>query len=268
MDSPEDIQQNKTITKQLRVPDAYMSSGVVSLHYNTDSQLIVLGGPRGPMLARYRGEEYPDPRRFAFLTTYEANYPVFRDPTPPEQAPADVCAIARPVEIDKDPRAGVASGATGDPIGGSGEGGPRRLITAESGYDRSMLDIAGLDLKSQRIDMHAASSGFSIDESGVHVEGGMEQPATQRKGVTKESPLFGLIPKTVITFFASDYLPNIQLILRLKRWVEIIRAMPTLYGSLRRIVGELGGDLPEAPEPDYDPEEAGEDLYNSVTNRG
>jgi hypothetical protein len=39
-------------------------------YYNRKSRLIVLSGPRGPMLARYTGRETPEHGRHRFLVTY------------------------------------------------------------------------------------------------------------------------------------------------------------------------------------------------------
>ena len=242
------MDQHATTSSIMGVPDWAFGPGQEGWFYNSDSRLILLEGTdRGPLLARYQGADPPDPRRHKFLVSFEKSYPVYEKSRAPSEAPADVCAIAWPVEKTRDPRTSVTSGATGDAVSGKGEGEPKTLITPESGHDKTMRDLSGMQLTPARADIYADGGGLAVDAAGVHIEGGFEQPTTQKKGVMRESPLFGLVPKTIVTFFASDYLPDIKLILKLKKYADIIRRMPKLYQAIRRIANDLGADLAADP---------------------
>lgn len=82
-------------------------------YYNERSGLIVLDGPRGPLLARYHSDKYPDPERFKFLCAFNPDYTVFEGPAAPDRATPDIIAYAFPIERHNDPVEGVSSGAGG-----------------------------------------------------------------------------------------------------------------------------------------------------------
>lgn len=282
MDSPQEIQERE-VKRTLEVPSKFLAgpdANRTTPFYNEKSGLIVLDGPNGPMLARYMGKETPDPQRFVFLTMYSMDHNTFNGMSVPDVAPADVTAYAFPVEKSADPRLNVVSGASGEALNNTGERGPRRMITAESGERQDVTEMTGIEVKPGEMSMYGGGgAGMKLTGSGAHFTGGFEQPSTQKKGLTVESVLFGLVPKTVITFFASDYLPNIGIVLRLAKWVNIIRRMPKLFTSIKRIANDLGGDIPDDPRgvatevgmpEDTDrsdsPEEAGEELSDDITD--
>lgn len=201
-------------------------------HFNEKSGLILLDGPRGPMLARYAEPMTPpDPDRFKFLTSYPRNYTTFDGGEPPDQAPADVCASAVPIDRTTDTRMGVSSGTTEDPVGGSVSN--KQSVLIMPGMDQSvpLSKASGIEVNENRTEISGAEGAMSVGDK-VRISGGFEQPQTGQKGVTKESPLFGIIPKTAVTFAAADYLPNLKKLQKMMQYVAMIRQIPKLVQSV------------------------------------
>lgn len=209
-------------------------------YYNDKSGLIVLDGPRGSLLARYLGDDEPDPDRFRFLARFRQSYPSFEEARPPSSATPDVVAHAWPVEEQRDPREGVVSGATGDVLGPpTGGQGPRKILSASTGTDKTVVDQEGIDIQESRIDIQAGGSGLSIRPDGVRVSGEFEQSSNQKKGLTRESPLRGTLPESIISFPFTGYLPNKELLTTIMGYVSIIRSAPSLIRSLMKAADQL-----------------------------
>jgi hypothetical protein len=238
-------------------------TGETPLYYNDASRLIVLEGPIGPLLARYQGQEHPDPDKHSFLCSYTKPYTPFENAGaaggPPSRAPADVTAMAMPV-LTQSQQKSVVSGETGSPIESDGEQKPSKTITPGSGADNTTVDQPGIEMTPTRMDMRVPKSGITMDEEGIHIKGDVKQEHTKRKGAGRESPIFGLLPKTFVTFFSSDYLPDIQLIMKIQKYVQIILRMPDLYRGIARFANELGGDVPDGDRRDVDLPNSVEDV--------
>ena len=105
-------------TLTLQVPDEYR--GEKSQWYSRRSKLIVLQGPRGPLVARYiNTNEPPDPTRHEFVTTFPENYRVFEGAEVPDMTRAETTAIAWPVEQTKNPQSTVSDRTPPDLSGGN-----------------------------------------------------------------------------------------------------------------------------------------------------
>ena len=119
------------ITRNLAVPEPLRSS--TEAYFSRRSGLIVLEGPRGWLLARYQHVEAPDPYRHVFFTEFPEDYPVFDGARVPAEAPADVEAIAWPVQRSVDPRVTIASGAVSEVEADTSS--TARDIILSAGYD-------------------------------------------------------------------------------------------------------------------------------------
>lgn len=217
---------SEMITKLLSVPE----DAAEDEHYNERSGLILLDGPRGPLLARYTMPSTPpDPERFKFMTTYPKNYTTYRRPKPPERAPADIQARARPIERSVDPRMGVTAGAVNNPDSGSAENRrqPSIMHTPNQGANQGLTNLKGMEITEKSTDIRGEDAGVRVADK-VYLKGKVEKPSTEQKGVTKESPLRGLLPESILTFPAASMLPDLGKILRLQQYVQVIRQLPQL----------------------------------------
>lgn len=258
MDSPAD---KRRIHEVLNVPEDLV--GITPdnpFWYNENSRLIVLEGPHGNLLARYTGNEYPDPHKHEFMCAYTKPYTEYETTGgPPNQAPPDVTAIAHPILTQNDTK-DVSSAAGGTAVDSTGEQSPSKVIVPGAGNDDTLRDQTGVKVTPARLDAHVSGSGFALDEGGMHMKGDLEQPHTKRKGIGRESPLFGFLPKSFITFFATDYLPDIKQLQEIQKYVEIAIRMPDLYRGLQRFVNELGGDMDDLGDPNVNLPDDTEDV--------
>jgi hypothetical protein len=225
-------------------------------YYNRKSRLIVISGPRGPMLARYTGHETPEHGRHRFLVTYPDDYPVFESAQPPDVAPADVEAVCWPVERNRDPRFSLATGAASQ-RGSSGPEPTDQLFTTD--YDKPITDQNGIRVTEHGAHMRGGGGGISVDKDGVRAEGSFKQTAPEKRGMTQQSPVFGILPKSVVTFFAADYLPDIVSIRKLIQFVNTLRKARSWLSLLRDDSGRFLDDEntaygPNSPYVD-DPED-------------
>ena len=222
-------------------------------YYNEESRVIVLKTQHGKLLSRYLGDEMPDARRFTFRTVFCPQHNTFQGDYAPIRAPADIEAFSHAVEKTQDPTDDILAGATTDMMGSATSNVHAKLITADAGMDVSALEQSGLKVGRAHIEgFSGTGGGFKVDGEGVSVVGGFNQPNTQKKGMTLESPLFGILPKTVVTFFASDYLPDIGTLLKIQKWVRIAIRMPDFYTLLDRFGDQTRAfrDLPDLPDAD------------------
>jgi hypothetical protein len=218
-DNPRRPVRSTTITRVLEVPSEMQ--GRTEEYFSRDSRLIVLEGPRGTMLARYTHPETPDPGRHRFLTTYPEDYKTFDGDRVPAVANADVGAVAFPVETSVDQRSTVSSGASS---AAEGSAATTEDVLLTHGSSPWITEQKGIRTGPNGTHVHGADgNGISVDQDGTRVEGGFEQPSAEKKGVTQASPLFGLVPKTAVTFFAADYLPALQRVQSLIGTVQAIR---------------------------------------------
>ena len=214
-------------------------------YYNEESRVIVLKTQHGKMLSRYIGKEMPDARRFTFRTVFCPQHNTFQGDYAPSRAPADIEAFSHAVEKNEDPTDDILAGAATDMTGAATSDVLAKLITADAGMDVSALEQSGLKVGLAHIEgFSGTGGGFKVDGEGLSVVGGFNQPHTQNKGMTTESPLFGIIPKTAVTFFASDYLPDIGKLQKLQKWVRIAIRMPDFYTLLARYTDRFS-DLPD-----------------------
>jgi hypothetical protein len=236
-DNPRRPTRSTTITRVLEVPDE-LESGRTETYFSRDSRLIVLEGPRGNMLARYTHPETPDPERHRFLTTYPEDYREFEGSSVPDVAGADVEAVCFPVESTVDQRSSVSSGAGSTSEGSSPT--PEDVILSH-GSSPFLTDQKGIRTGPNGTHVHGADgNGLSIDQGGVRLNGSFEQPSAEKKGVTQASPLFGLVPKSVVTFFAADFLPALDRVQKLIGLVQAIRFarawVSSAYDAINRIL--------------------------------
>jgi len=233
--NPQRPERTTTITRVLEVPEDLR--GRTERYFSRDSRLIVLEGPRGTMLARYTHPETPDPERHRFLTTFPEDYRVFDGGEVPVRANADVDAVAFPVESTIDQRSSVSSGASS---AGEGSSPTSEDVLLTHGSSPWLTQQQGIRTGPNGTHMHGGDgTGLSVDQSGVRVEGSFEQPSAEKKGVTQASPLFGLVPKTAVTFWASDFLPALQRVQQLLGIVQAVRFGRAWVTSAANAIDEL-----------------------------
>lgn len=117
--------------------------------------------------------------------------------------PEDVTAHSFPVVHITDPRSTVSAGA-------STAGTSSDYIASSKDIDlttggSTMLDAEGVTIRPKSMSIAYGAGGMDIDEEGIHTEGQINQRKTTSKGMTAESGLFGILPKTAVTFWAADY---------------------------------------------------------------
>ena len=232
-------------------PDMSRVTGVDEMPYNQGSGCITLKGPDDKtMVAFYAGgKEYPQSGEERFTTVYREDFTALPDDLPvPSEAPADVEAICFPAKNLSDthlpPESAQPTGIE-DPA----DGATKETITPRAQRKGSMGQ-AGMSIGENGIDFTSGGKA-SVSVSGGTIRAkadSFEQPTTEKKGLTKETPLTGLIPKTIITFFVSDFLPSISFIMKLRNYVRIIMRMPTLYSALKKIHEYDGKNTDEWPD--------------------
>lgn len=216
----------KLITEHLSVPESLWHAPAA--FYNPRTRILLLDGPRGPLLARYLFPDPPDPERYIFQTTYADNYQVFEGDQVPNIAPADATSVALPVPRSADYRGSVYSGATTTGAGNTLDGVADVQLrpSPKPGTTSTMLNQSGIRLGGEGMEAHFAGTGLSMDASGVRFEGdNFSLRTTVDKGMTRESPLFGILPKTAVTFWAADYLPDVE---KMDKWAKRIATIITL----------------------------------------
>lgn len=234
-DNPNRPTGSRTYTRVLEVPE--QMRGRTENYFSRDSRLIVLEGPRGTMLARYTHPETPDPDRHRFLTTYPEDYNTFDGDSVPNVANADVSAVCFPVESTVDQRSSVSSGASST-SGGSNPTSEDVLLSHDS--SPFLTDQQGIRTGPNGTHVHGGDgNGLSIDQGGIRMNGSFEQPSAEKKGVTQASPVFGLVPKTAVTFFGADFLPALQRVQGLIGIVQAIRFGRAWITSAARAIQKL-----------------------------
>lgn len=234
-DNPQRPDRTTTINRVLEIPEDLR--GKTENYFSRDSRLIVLEGPRGNMLARYTHPETPDPERHRFWTTFPEDYREFGGGEVPRVANADVEAVAFPVESTVDQRSSVSSGASSASDGSTPT--PEDVILSH-GSSPWLTEQQGIRTGPNGTHIYGGDgTGISVDQGGVRTEGSFEQPAAEKKGVTQASPLFGLVPKTAVTFFASDFLPALQRVQQLIGIVQAIRFARAWVSSASNAINEL-----------------------------
>lgn len=197
----------------------------------------MLDGPRGPLLARYTHSETPDPKRHKFLTTFPEDYPVFEGTSVPGVANADVEACAWPVERTTDPRSSVTSGASS--AGSSTAPTPEDVILSHSSSPH-LTSQQGIRTGPNGTHVHGGDgNGISVDRGGVRTNGQFEQPSPEAKGASQASPLFGIVPKSAVTFFTADFLPALQRVQQLIGIVQTVRFGRAWIQNLSNAMNEL-----------------------------
>ncbi|RME29028.1 MAG: hypothetical protein D6800_03175 [Candidatus Zixiibacteriota bacterium] len=212
----------------LLVPDDL--SGDASYFFDPRSKLIILEGPRGKLLAHYLSPLPPDPRRHQFYCHFPARYPVFSGDRPPAQAPADTAAVAWPVEIMKSDSDVMPAGASGLDRARIATSYDAVLMASSPGSNPSQ---SGLRVGPDHIEMMTPGSTLALDPRGLRVDGQTELRGSIGRGVTRESPLFGILPKTVVTFWAADYLPAVGDLLR---YAGMIRNLVSTAGYMQQLL--------------------------------
>lgn len=204
-------------------------------YYNKKTRIIALRGPRGVLLAQYLTSHIkPDPRRIQFLTYYNADYTPYEGMAVPGTSQSDVRAICTAVEMTSDARLSVTSGAQDAVVGAdtSPTGSDHDIITS----GRSLKDANGASFRPHAIDMHVDGTGFMMTGNGIHFKGNIETEKPVKKGVTKESPLFGMLPKSAVTFWVADYLPVIEEIQRIGQFVSQIQRFIDTVKNLSKLL--------------------------------
>lgn len=209
-------------------------------YYNPSSRIIVLQTQHGKMLSRFIGNEMPDARRFTFRTVFCPDHNTFQGNHAPSKAPADIEAFSHAVEKTRTPMQPPTAASPTDMQAAAPNPRFSKTYTADAGVDANQVSQSGMTVGLSHIDLYSGSGGgMKIDGSGVSVVGGFNQPNTQGKGVTKESNLFGILPKTVVTFTAADYLPWFKKLQKLQKWVVIALKLPKIYMAVQEALADM-----------------------------
>lgn len=247
-------------TAILKVPDERASDR--RQYYSNESRIIVLEGPRGYMLSLLlTPPPTATPSRFDYYTIFPENYSPYTESGVPATRPADVTAVSWAV-------AAVADNEYG-PVVSTPVGFDTNTNTSAEDIVLSVLDptgrVQGVESSGVRIGSNHTSishgaGGLVVNESGVRVSEGFENPSTTAKGISKESSVFGLLPKTAVTFPAADYLPDINRLIKIGNFMLTITAILDAVVEFARLVraplAVLGADN---PRPD------GEDLLGTAS---
>lgn len=212
--------------------------GSEGLYYNPRSKLILLDGPRGPMLARYFQTTPPDPTRYQFFTMYSSNYLPFRDSFVPNTAKADVTAIAWPILKSADSRGSIYSGAAPTLEANASPTDRDVMLLPPLGPDEmtSSAHQPGLRVSPTALEGYFDGGGMAIDRDGARFYGKLHLRSTINRGVTEESALFSILPKSAVTFWAADYLPSANMLMRIARWVSVTARIAATLREIYRLV--------------------------------
>lgn len=230
------LPQQMDVVKQpvydiLDIPDSISHDR--SLYYSNSSKQILLEGPRGLLIAKYFSGEIPDPKYHKFYCLFPRDYIPYAGSKIPNTNTATVSAICWPIETLSDTRRGLSSSAPPD-INSD-------LIQTTNDIPLYPSDPNGRqtprDLKGSRVSPNGMITNYGdtshvIDENGVRIRGRVTNTHAESRGVTQQSPLFGVLPKTAVTFFASDYLPDTK---TLNNVVSIIAAIGLVFDTLVRL---------------------------------
>ena len=201
--------------------------------YDRDLRLVLLKGPNGPLLAHYVTPEIPpDRHRHRFLVCYEEPY-VPATVLPPV-VPADLRAFAMAINYNRDVVSTVESGVAGEV--GASEPTERDMVLA---HGESVPAATGVAVRPGSVHISAGEGSLSVDRQGVHVRGPITISEPEQRGPAAQSPVWGLMPKTVVTFWAADYLPDLS---RINALLEMIRDGARLLALIAIIVDMLTGD--------------------------
>lgn len=227
-----------TINAFLRVPRALTADR--TQYYSKRSRLIVLEGPRGMLLAHYHSPVAPDPRQHRFHCTYPRNYSVFRGVRVPDITHADVQAVAFPIDNIVDDRSPVVAGTQAsmdsDLAPASDE---VHIIPPTVGKFRGMRQ-PGMRVSPRGIVGSFEGGGFVVDKNGMKIEGQVQTREVSTRGVTTESPLWGILPKTAVTFYASDVLPDVA---KMNRYINIVTLLYAAYRAITSFAAILNTAL-------------------------
>lgn len=197
--------------------------------YNREASVVALVGPRGVLLAHYPHPHPPHPST-AMLVQFPENYTPLRSTVIPTIVPADVVAVAWPASTTPKSQGPAIAGAGdyGDTPSNAEsesrlEGGPGEGIRTGPGY----------------VEMQGGGTSIRLSGSGLFTNGVMEARGQIARGVTTESPLFGLVPKSAVTIFA-DYLPAVQATLQAGAFVLQARRALSMTGRLGTILKKFG----------------------------
>lgn len=200
--------------------------------FNRKSRVIVVSGPRGNMLAHYPSRIIPDPNRHQFYVCFHKNYKPFDGAVVPPTIKADITALAQPIEKVADNRLSVVSNTPPDIEADIAPSPTDLLIMVPQGIDQgsTIPHTTGIKVGAKSMEAHFGGGGLGIDETGVRISGQAQIQQPVSKGVTQESPLFGILPKTAVTFWAADYLPDLK---KLRSIAEYILLMTHIIETIR-----------------------------------
>ena len=175
--------------------------------YNPKTRTIALQGPRGTLLANYATPSIPpDATQHRFLVYFDDAYTPFKGTRVPSSTRDDVMAFCLPIEVTREQRMTVDAGFS-DSAGPNKEPGTSSHDIITSGT--TMLDANGMSLRERVAHIHMEGKGLIIDESGLKTIGQLRQTKVEDRGITQQSNLWSIIPKTAVTFWAADMLPNV-----------------------------------------------------------
>lgn len=176
----------------------------------------------------------------SFYTSFNKNYKVFRGTKVPAVAPADVEAVTTPVLKSRDTRTGIVSSTVDSPgATASAPGLDDTNFMAGTGRGETALTAVGLRVSSETLQAHFGKGGLSVSSDGVHTQGTLHTRTPASKGVTKESPLRGLLPDTLATFPASAYTLDFESVQRIVTFVSKLRTVSRAIQSLMKSIRQL-----------------------------
>lgn len=199
--------------------------------YNAATRTIALEGPRGVLLAVYTQPSVrPDPAHHRFLAYYSEDYTPFKGDTVPATTRADVTAFCVPVDVSSDKRATVEAGAPdfNAETDASPSRGDFNVVTGGT----TLADATGMSFRRHSVQLWVDGAGFQAAAGRVQFKGQTRLERPEGRGVTAQSPIWSVVPKTAVTFFAADMLPDLE---RVKKAGDMIRLMAhavTLVASL------------------------------------
>lgn len=209
-------------------------------YYNNRTRIIALAGPRGVLLANYTMPHIaPDPEKHRFLAYYPDDYKPFTDSAVPAHSLSDVTAFCVPIEVSNDKRITVESGVADMSMAVDSQPSVRdfNIVT----FGSTLLDANGASFREHSLHLHMDGAGVQMAGGSTRVRGELTEDTTKSLGITRESPLWSVVPKTAVTFYAADILPDVKNIKALGNMILMLREAISMVASLVNVATTIFG---------------------------
>jgi hypothetical protein len=209
-------------------------------YYNRQTRTIALEGPRGVLLANYTTPAVrPDPERHRFLVYYDDQYTPYKGTAVPALATEDTLALCVPIEVTRETRPTVSIGAN-DGTGPS-DTLPRSTDFSILTYGETLVDANGAMFRQHSVEMAVDGVGFLLSGGGMTIKGPFTTTAPEQRGITRQSPLYSMLPKTIVTFPYADYQPDVEKLIRYGKFFMMIYQALAAIATLITLVTTFTG---------------------------